>query len=116
MAKLMLEKGADGYSKAMADAAKGGHKEIVELMIEKGVSDCRVAMNWSSHSGSLPIIIRTMLSAYWEKIEKKNLSQEVRDEMFEIANSVKIPISGYYYEQEFLLSALEKHREDREGP
>jgi hypothetical protein len=36
----MIEKGADSWNDGMTKACRGGHREIIKLMIEKGATNC----------------------------------------------------------------------------
>ena len=53
---LMIEKGADVFDRAMAYAAKGGYKDIVNLMIEKGATGFNRAMRFAAYGGYKDIV------------------------------------------------------------
>jgi Ankyrin repeats (3 copies) len=54
--KLMIEKGPTYFDTSMAYAAEGGHMEIVKLMIEKGATDFDYAMANASKGGHMEIV------------------------------------------------------------
>ncbi len=125
--ELLMKKGLNiDYNKAMGEAAYGGHREIVELMMKKGANDYDVAMIRAaagdkremvelmiekgaiSYNGAMRLgdmaIQRFILSVFWEQIDEKYLDKHARNEMLKINNGIKYPVSGYGYEQGFLLS------------
>jgi Ankyrin repeats (3 copies) len=46
----------DIFNSAMVSAARGGHMEIVNLMIEKGATDFDKAMNYAAYGGHIEIV------------------------------------------------------------
>ena len=41
---MLLDLGADNYDDALTDAVEGGHKEIANMMLEKGATNYDHAM------------------------------------------------------------------------
>jgi Ankyrin repeats (3 copies) len=54
--KLMIEKGATNFDWAIKYAAKGGHMEIVKLMIEKSATYFNAGMAYAAEGGQMEII------------------------------------------------------------
>jgi len=53
---LMIEKGANDFNSAMVYASAEGNMEIVKLMIEKGVNTFNSSMKYSSQGGHMEIV------------------------------------------------------------
>ncbi len=143
--KLMLDKGADDYNGALEEASdllnKGSdYKEIIDLMLERGATNYGEAMRWAfrkDYIDTLKLAVekgidnylmsgwiysfckdetsRIILSAYWEKTKERAMEEGLKEEFLLIKNSVKLPVSGYFYEQKFLLSSVENQLKGREG-
>ena len=54
--QLMLERGANNFNQAMKYASKGGHIDIVQLMLDKGANDFNEAMEWAAIGGHIDIV------------------------------------------------------------
>ena len=54
--ELMIEKGATDFNRAMKWAAVDGNKDIVELMIQKGATNFDETMKWAAHTGQKDIV------------------------------------------------------------
>ena len=54
--QLMLDKGADNFNWAMNSAAAGGHRDIVQLMLDKGANDFKRAMKYAALRGHIDIV------------------------------------------------------------
>jgi ankyrin repeat protein len=54
--KLMIEKGSTSFNSAMVNAALGGHMEIVKFLIEKGATDFNRAMANAAYRGHIEIV------------------------------------------------------------
>tara|TARA_R110001599_G_scaffold322739_1_gene534055 strand:- start:1159 stop:1965 length:807 start_codon:yes stop_codon:yes gene_type:complete len=54
--KLLIDEGADNYNTIMASAAKGGHRDIVQLMLDKGAQNFDRAMADAAEGGHIDIV------------------------------------------------------------
>jgi ankyrin repeat protein len=54
--QLMIEKGANWWNWTLYKAARGGHMDIVQLMIEKGADHCNEAMVAAARCGHIDIV------------------------------------------------------------
>ncbi len=112
--RLMLDR-TDNYSFAIEQAAIKGHIEIVKIAIEKGAEYKRGTL-LEEEKLFEESIQKTMLSTFWEEINREHLSENFKEEVEKIKSDMKYPTSGYGYEQEFLLSSsLKKRKKDEEN-
>jgi Ankyrin repeats (3 copies) len=54
--KLMIEKGVTDFNSGMRNAAEGGHMEIVKFLIEKGATGFSGAMAYAAKGGHMEIV------------------------------------------------------------
>ncbi len=134
--KLMLEMGATDYNRSMWAASTAGHIEIVEMMLERGANDYNDSLEWAAKEGNLKIvelllekgadefnraiewavrrrhkdIQRLIISAYGREIKKELLPCNVKEELRAIEKNIRYPSSKYGFENDFLLSEVDKGR------
>ena len=68
--ELMFSK-ANNYNEVMREAAQGGHKDIIQLMLDNGATDYNMAMSYAACSGHMDIVV-WMLSMVDCSIEDYN--------------------------------------------
>ena len=59
--ELMIENGATDFNSALQNAAAGGHRDIVELMIEKGATDFYGALCSAANGGGHRDIVELLI-------------------------------------------------------
>jgi hypothetical protein len=57
MVELVIQKGCNAWNCGLVGACRGGHMEIVELMIEKGANNWNMGLSRACQGGHMEIVL-----------------------------------------------------------
>ena len=104
--ELILEKAASTHNWALAEASKEGIIFPLSTLLEELANKYDQIMN-RALSIKNSIIQKMVLSIYWEKVDEKNMLQDIKKNFVKINKNIHYPVSNYNFEKAFLLSSIQ---------